>query len=183
VGIFDDALDKFVVELEHLGHDLALDKKHYRKRIIWAFSVSKEARIGDSKAIERLPKTFGIIEEARRLRNLILHNHGIFDKQYEKEADKTHESIEKIMHPDYRDSGKPIAVMLKHKDILNVSMAHIEALHILHNQIQMRYFNHNDPYDYGIERKIIKWSSAFWGKAELDNIKQAFDRESYLNIT
>lgn len=187
VSVFDDALDKFVTKLEHLGYHLPLEHgkklhKWHRQRIKWAFSESKEATIGDLEAVKRLSKTFGIVEEARRLRNLIVHNHGIFNKHYEEEVNKTFEGIEKIIHPDYRDSGKPIAVILNHQDILNVSMAHIEVLHILHNQLQMKYFKHNDPYSYDRERKIIKWNSAFWGNAELDNAEQAFSRKSYLDI-
>jgi len=188
VSVFDDALDKFVIKLEHLGcHPLLengkkFDKRYYGERIKWAFSESKEATIGDLKAIKRLPKTFGIIDEARRLRNLIAHNHGIFDKHYEDKVNKTFKGIEKIMHPDYRDSGKPIAVILNHDDILNFSMAHIEVLHILHNQIQKKYFKHTDPYSYSREGSIIKWNSAFWGNAELENVKQAFSRKSYLSI-
>lgn len=187
VSVFDDALHKFVVKLEHLGNHLVLENEkfhepHYRQRIRWAFSESKQATIGDMEAIKRLSKTFGIIDEARRLRNLIVHNHGIFNKRYEEEVNKAFEGIEKIMHPDYRDSGKPTAVILNHQDILNISMAHIEVLHILHNQLQMRYFKHNDPYSYDRERKIIKWNSAFWGNAELGNAQETFGRKSYLDI-
>lgn len=193
VSVFDDALDKFVVNLKELGYPPRLDGKEfdpkknkwgYKKRIEWAFSESRECAIGDLQAIKRLPKTFGIIDEARRLRNVIMHNHGIFDKRYEDEAIKL-EGIERVEHPGYtrfKDSGKGVAVILNYADIVNFSRAHIEVLHILHNQIQKECFNHSEPYDYGKENKIIRWSSVFWGNTEFDSVKDDVTRRSYLKI-
>jgi hypothetical protein len=191
VSVFDDTLDNFVIKLKHLGCHPRLDGKEfepkkkwfYKQRIEWAFSESREATIGDLEAIKRLPKTFGIIDEARRLRNVIMHNHGIFDERYD-DAIKS-KDIERVEHPGYarfRDSGKDVAVVINYADIVNFSRAHIEILHIIHNQIQKKYFNHPEPYHYGREKKIIRWDSAFWGNAELENVKQPVSRESYLNI-
>lgn len=189
-SIFDDALNKFIIKLKCLGYHPQLEGKEYdqkknkwryKKLIKWAFSESQECTIGDLEAIKRLPKTFGIIDEARRLRNVIMHNHGIFDKRYEDEANEL-TGIEKVIHPDYKDSSNRIAVILNYKDIVNVSRAHIEVLHILHNRIQKKYFKYPEPYSYLEEQKIIKWNSAFWGNAELGNAKEASSRESYLRI-
>ena len=188
VSIFDDFLSKFIFKLNSLGCNPKIkgekynEKWKYWKKIKWAFFESRDCTIGDLKAIERLPKTFGIIEEARRLRNLILHNHGIFNDRYVKEA-KEEKNFEKYVHPDYKDSSHNIPVILTQGDIINFSRAHLEVLHILHNQIQKKYFNHFEAYDYRNEKKlIIKWNLAFWGSATIDNWKERSNRDSYLEI-
>lgn len=190
-SIFNDLLATFVAKLKSKGYPQHLDNGRgqgdatkYKPLIKWAFSESQKCTIGDLKAITRLPKTFGIIEEARRLRNLIIHNHGIFDKQYESEAIEL-KGIEKITHPDYekfKATGKPVALIINSEDIFNFSRAHIEVLHILHNQIQKEYFYHPDPYDYGKEGKDIGWHYAFWGNATIDDLKEINMKESYLKI-
>ena len=122
------------------------------------------------------------VDEARRLRNLIMHNHGIFDEIYGR-VTKAINDFEKYVHIDYKDSSNNIPVILNYRDIVNISMAHIEVLHILHNQIQKKYFNHPKAYDYREEQKlIIKWDLAFWGNAIVDNWKERSNRESYLRI-
>jgi len=193
VSVFDDALDKFVTELNCLGchpqlngkeFDPKKNKWSYKKRIEWAFSESQDCTIGDLSAIKRLPRTFGIVDEARRLRNVIMHNHGVFDKRYEDEAIGL-KNIERVEHPGYarfKDSGKSVAVLLNYADIVNFSRAHIEVLHVLHNQIQKKYFSHGEPYDYSKENRIIQWSSVFWGNTEFDSVKNDITRYSYIKI-
>jgi hypothetical protein len=188
VSVFDDFLSKLIITLNSLGHKPTLDgneknsKWKYKQKIKWAFYESRDCKIGDLKAIKRLPKTFGIIDESRRLRNLIMHNHGIFDEIYGRET-KAVNDFEKYVHPDYNDSCNNTPVILSYSDIVNISMAHIEVLHILHNQIQKKYFNHPEAYDYGKEQKsIIEWDLAFWGNAKVDNWKEISNRESYLKI-
>lgn len=190
VSVFDDFLNKVILKLNCLGHNPTLEGKEYNKKnnkwkykqkIKWAFLESQESKIGDLGAIKRLPKTFGIIEEARRLRNLIMHNHGIFDELYGRESKQVND-FENYVHPDYKDSKKDIAVIINYEDIVNISRAHIEVIHILHNQIQKKYFKHSKAYDYGKEHKIIKWNSAFWGNAVVTNWRESSNSASYLRI-
>ena len=190
VSVFDDFLNKVILKLNCLGHNPTLEGKEYNKKnnkwkykqkIKWAFLESQESKIGDLGAIKRLPKTFGIIEEARRLRNLIMHNHGIFDELYGRESKQVND-FENYVHPDYKDSKKDIAVIINYEDIVNISRAHIEVIHILHNQIQKKYFKHSKVYDYGKEHKIIKWNSAFWGNAVVTNWRESSNSASYLRI-
>jgi hypothetical protein len=113
-----------------------------------------------------------------------MHNHGIFDERYEDEAINS-KDIERVEHPGYtrfKYSGEAVAVLVNYADIVNFSRAHIEVLHILHNQIQKEYFNHPEPYDYSKENKIIRWDSAFWGVSEFDSVKDDISRLSYLKI-
>ena len=190
VSVFDDSLSKFISELKFLGYPPQIDGKEfdhkknkwgYMKRIKWAFYEANECIIGDTNAMKRLPRTFGIIDEARRLRNLIMHNHGIFDKQYEEEASSV-KPFDKVIHPDYKNADNQVAVIINYQDIINFSKAHIEVLHILHNQIQKKYFNHFEPYSYRDENKLIKWNSAFWGNANLNNVDESYRKNSYLII-
>lgn len=187
VSVFDDFLSKFIFKLNSLGCNLEIkgeryhEKWKYWKKIKWAFFEARNCKIGDLEAIERLPKTFGIIDEARRLRNLIMHNHGIFNNRYGKET-KEENNFEKQVHTDYRESGHKIPVILTQADIINFSRAHLEVLHILHNQIQKKYFEHPEPYSYSEEKKVIRWDLAFWGNAELTNLRGSSNRETYLRI-
>jgi len=190
ISIFDDLLDNFVAKLKSKGYPQRLkgkglgDRSCYKDRIEWAFDESQKCEIGDMKAIARLPKTFGIIDEARNLRNLIIHHHGIFDEQYERDRIDS-KGIEKVTHPDYekfKDTGKPISIIINDEDIINFSSAHIEVLHILHNQIQKEYFGHCEPYNYARESKAIGWHYAFWGNAKIDDIKETVRKQSYLKI-
>jgi hypothetical protein len=189
-SIFDDVLSNFVEELQSNGHSLKLNSQvleknpKYWKTLKWAYYESRKCTIGDQNAIDRLPKTFGIIDEARVLRNLIVHNHGIFDEGYKKQKIDSKE-IERYINPDYqkfKDTGENIPIIIKYEDVINFSKAHIEVLHILHNQIQKQYFGHPEPYDYRREGKNIGWDYAFWGNANKDYVKDNIMRKSYLII-
>jgi len=143
------------------------DRLGYKRRLEWAFYVSKRCIIGDQNAIERLPKTFGILDNTRRLRNLIIHNHGIFNDIYRRDSINVKE-IEKVVHPQYQvynKSNKPIPAIITHKDIIDFSRAHIEVLHVLHNQIQKEYYGHLEPYSYRKEKKPIEWNKVLWGNS------------------
>jgi hypothetical protein len=189
-SVFDDFLNNIVKELDLKGHTPQLDLQglgknpNYWKRLKWAFHELQKCTIGDLDSISRLPRTFGIIDEARILRNLIVHNHGIFNKRYE--TDKIHsKEILRINHPDYqksKDIGDNIPIIIKYEDVINFSCAHIEVLHILHNQIQKKYFGHPDPYDYEKEGKDIRWEYALWGNAKKDYINDNIIRESYVKL-
>ena len=188
-SVFNDALGNFVTKLKSKGHPPFLYGKKlgknlkYWKLIEWAFHESQKCTIGSQKAITRLPNTFGIIDEARLLRNLIVHKHGIFDKTYEKHALNL-KGLKKFTHPNYqkfKDTNNSIPVIINYEDIINFSRAHIEVLHILHNQIQKEYFGHPEAYSYERERKNIEWTRVLWGNTEKDDIKD-YSRESYLKI-
>lgn len=185
-SIFDDSLYKFVKKLESLELTLKIkdDARYYKDRLEWALQESRKCTIGDETARGRLGKTFGIIDEVRILRNLIMHNHGIFDKEYEDKR-KRLKTVEVFIHPyytKYKNSGKSIAIILNHQDIINCSRAHIEVLHILHNQLQKEYFHHPEVYEYAKENKIVNWKSAFWGNADMNLDLGDIEREPYLKI-
>lgn len=164
VNVFEVAIKNFIRGLDQNEHPQALKRDNYKERIKWARS---QCNFGDSAAIPRLPKTFGKIDNARRLRNLIVHNHGLFTEFYEKDAIK-HTDFKIQLHPDYAGFKKNQQILTSAKlttnDIVDFSRSHIEVLHILHNSIQKDYFGFTDQYSYAVEQKPIEWDKVLWGR-------------------
>jgi hypothetical protein len=145
---------------------LGKENESYKRLLRWAYQESMKCDIGDESALARLPSTFGKIDNARRLRNLIVHNKGLFKERYN--TDRIIENnIQVEMHPDYRifcgNSQEKVPVILKPEDVEDFSRAHVEALHIIHNGIQKNYFGIAMPYDYRDERKKIEWNRIILG--------------------
>ena len=140
-----------------------------KRRLKWAYGRARQCDVGDPEAIKRLPATFSMIDNARRLRNDIVHNHGLFRERYE--SDALHfDNAKVILHPDYellRARHEPVPIKLETDDIVDFSRSHIEVLHVLHNEIQKHCFGHSDPYDlaydYGRQKKPIERDKVFSG--------------------
>lgn len=166
VNVFEVALGNFIYHLDQNGHPQTLKDKTCKHYIKWACSKVRRCDIGDKKALKRLPKTLGKIDNARRLRNLIVHNHGLFRKKYKDDA-INFTGVEIEIHPDYAKFKKnpqvPSPIKLTTKDIVDFSSSHIEVLHILHNSIQKNIFGFPKPYDYRKENKRINWDKVLWG--------------------
>lgn len=174
VNVFEVALGKFIYHLDKNGHPQTLnDKKlkgkyeNYKNWIEWAYLVTQNCDIGDEKAIKRLPKTFGKVDNARRLRNLVVHNHGLFTEGYEERWSINFMDNEIELHPDYakfkNNPEVPSPIKLTTDDIIDFSRSHIEVLHILHNRIQKEFFGFSEAYDYRKEQKRIEWVKVLWG--------------------
>lgn len=174
VSVFEAALGDFIHYLNKNGYQQRLNSKElkgrgesYKTWIKWAYLEAQKCDIGDKKAIKRLPKTFGKIDNARRLRNLIIHNHGLFTERYEKGA-INFGGIEIESHPDYAAFKKnpkiPSPIKITTQDIVDFSRSHIEVLHVLHNGIQKIFFGFSKAYDYRKEQKPIEWDKVLWGR-------------------
>jgi hypothetical protein len=172
VTVFEVALDGFINNLAKKGYIKKLkNQKSVKKCIEWGYEQLSPCHVeGNDSMVKRLPVTFGIIDNARLLRNLIVHNQGLFDENYEQDAIKFKDIISDI-HPHYcqfkANPQKPIPVIIDTAYFYHFSMACLEALHLLHNEIQMKYFGYNLGYDYRVERKAIEWNRALWGSAEV----------------
>jgi hypothetical protein len=170
VCVFEAALSSFVSHLASLGQEPRVDGEliggdaSYKRKIIWAHSRALTCDTGDKTAIDRLPGTFGIIDNARRLRNDIVHNRGFYGDRYETDAIRS-ESVVVDFDEEYQSQSRdaPCAIRLTTPRIVNFSRSHIEALHILHNEIQRHCFGHSEPYDYSKENKGIGWGRVFSG--------------------
>lgn len=175
-NVFEVSLANFIRYLNQKGYRQYLNGQRlkgdpsYRKCIKWAYKQSLKCDIGDKEAIKRLPITFGIIDNARRLRNLIVHNHGLFNTFYEEDAIDSDE-IKIELHPHYSQfkinprRSTPLIVTTKY--IVRFSKAHIEVLYVLHNGIQKEYFGFSKPYEYRKEQKGIEWKRVLWGNAKV----------------
>lgn len=189
-NVFEVALDNFISCLEQKGHHQFLDGKKlrqnrsYKECVRWAYLQALKCDIGDKSAIQRLPTTFGIIDNARRLRNLIVHNHGLFDMGYEKEA-ITSDGIVVELYPDYQifkeKPQRPTPLVIATEDVIKFSRSHIEALHVLHNHIQKEYCHFSRAYDYREANKRIEWNKVLWGDAKVKILQLAEVSEEELS--
>ena len=80
-NVFEASLKDFIDLLKQKGfpqlHGGKKIARNYKSYITWAFNQARKCDVGDKKAIERLSGTFGTIDNTRRLRNLIVHNHWV----------------------------------------------------------------------------------------------------------
>jgi hypothetical protein len=168
-NVFDAALNRFVEHLSEKGFRQK-PRQSYKQRIEWAYQESLKSDIGNKNTLDRLPGTFGIVDNARRLRNLIVHNHGLFDEKYKTDAIDSH-GIQIDLHPGYDESKKPskkaIPVLITTDYLIRFIRAHIEVLHVLHNGIQKRFFGVAEGYSYELERKPIEWRSILLGNSKV----------------
>jgi hypothetical protein len=169
VSTFEAFLSGLVDILEEKKHPQNLGKSPKSKKLIkWAFQEASRLKNENAKdMVDRLPILFGIIDEARRLRNLIVHRRGLFDAFYEEDAiedDLKGQKSEIIifLHLDYQmfknNQGLKVPLRLNSDIIIEFSKAHIEALHVLHNSIQENYFDCKKLYSYKEEHKAIEYS-------------------------
>jgi hypothetical protein len=171
VTAFEVALDGFINYLVKKGYSKKVNNQNSIKHCIkWAYEQLSPCDIGNEDAIRRLPVTFGIIDNARRIRNLIIHNQGLFDEGYEKDVIKFR-GIIVDMHPDYStykiNPKEATPIRFGTEYFLRFSKAHLEVLHLLHNEIQKKYFGYDLGYDYRVENKGIEWNKALWGNAKV----------------
>lgn len=104
-SVFEAVLDDFIQHLQEKGFLKVLPHDNYKARIEWAYEQALKAKIGEKATIKRLPKTCGIIDNARRLRNLFVHNHGLFDEKYERFAIRKRGMVVDL-HPFYEEFRK-----------------------------------------------------------------------------
>ena len=171
VTVFDVMFNNFIKKLIEKGHSQKLRDTKLKKCVEWAYDQLSPCHWkGNDNMIKRLPETFGIIDNARRLRNLIIHNQGLFEAKYEQDVLKFRDIVPD-MHPDYplykTNPQEPTPVIINTAYFLRFSMAHLEALHLLHNEIQKKYFGYDLGYDYRVENKAIEWNRALWGNAKI----------------
>ena len=174
VNVFEVALSNFALHLGKKGFRQFQRKSKgrlsYKDHLEWAFGQSLKCDIGDKGALERLPQTFGIVDNARRLRNLIVHNHGLFADIYETDVIDSHGLIIDF-HPHYEvykaKPSRPTPVIIESRYFLRLIRAHVEVLHVLHNSIQKEYFGVSKAYSYLEEKKPIDWRRVLWGEARV----------------
>jgi hypothetical protein len=119
--------------------------------LAWAFDFADSNKeilydgarnVASKPMMDRLPDVCLDVDDARRLRNLFVHNRGLFNKTYEDGALKINRRTK--LHPlylKYRENPqKHVAVLLTPEEYISYSRSHIELLHDLHDLIQRKYF-------------------------------------------
>jgi hypothetical protein len=157
VMIFEHAAWRFNERLFKLGH--APRRSKYKNLLEWVFSLMRGSDAGSTTMIKRLPDTCGDVDNARRLRNTIVHNNGMYSERYG--SDSISDGWVKVASE--RDWRVAEPVLISTERFEHFSKSHIELLHILHNSIQRKFFGHLDDFNYRRERKRIEWHRVLTG--------------------
>jgi hypothetical protein len=167
VNIFEVATRSFANCLQHAGHPQTIpgNPKHYKNRLKWVFEKVATSTILDPKIQARIPDLCLDVDHGRRLRNISVHNNGLFDDEYEKAIEVG--GRKPLIHPDYqrhvKDKSKPVPMILHPTDYVQLSKSHIELLHVLHYEIQRQDFGDTTGYSYRDEKKAIEWHRVLLG--------------------
>lgn len=169
VTICEAALVRFNTHLSALGYCEPQSK--HKKLLAWAFAILQKyasAAPNSDEILARLPETCGDLDNARRLRNCIVHNNGCYIQRYLDDL-----ISDGWVKPQYeKDSPRAVParepIFLTSEGYEHFSRSHIEFLHVLHNTIQHKFFGHADGYNYGEEGKAIEWFRILSGRRDLD---------------
>lgn len=168
VNIFEAATRSFVDRLEETNHpqNIQGDVKHYKTRLKWAFTKVAGSTFGNQAMQARILQLCLEVDHARRLRNISVHNNGLFNDRYKDDAISVcnHPGL---THPDFQhflnNKTQPLTMILYPDDYIQLSKSHVELLHFLHHEIQSQDFGETAPYDYRKQGKRIEWHRVFFG--------------------
>lgn len=159
ISIFEGALKNFIARLVETKKPLKAPRGNYKARLKWAFNIAKQSTYGPNSMKNRIPDLCLNVDHARRIRNLWMHNNGLFDEEYGNGISVN--GRKPIIVPEYKEflknKKKQIPFVLNPDAFKMFSLSHIELLHQLHDAIQRRHFGQKRSYEYGAERKRIKW--------------------------
>ena len=165
VSIFEAYLSNSIDRLVRKGK-MSTIADTYKKRLEWAFPIVLNSTYGSTPMQNRRPNLCLDIDHARRIRNLWMHNNGNFTRRYKDDAIKI-PNHKPIVVPEYQrfiklpKSKVPFPVDVALFD--TISRSHIEALHHIHNMLQVRFFAQKQWYGYNREKKGIQWSRVLFG--------------------
>jgi hypothetical protein len=141
-------------------------KPDYKSRLEWAFGRLITTSYGTPEMISRLDENCRKVDHARRLRNCILHNNGLFNTRYETDAIRVKDKVN--LHPDYAklkaNHAMKVPIVLTAFEFDNLYKAHVELLHQLHDVLQREDFGYmGKGYNYADENKMIQWERILTG--------------------
>lgn len=165
VTVCEAALLRLNEHLASLGKCVPVTK--HGKLLSWAFGVARQSSLSlaSPETIARLPETCGDLDNARRLRNCIVHRNGCYDNNM---------YLKQVIQDDWvipqfeKDSTRAVAtkdpIFFVTERFEYFTRSHIEFLHVLHNTIQSIDFGHGVPYNYAAEGKKIEWHRILSGR-------------------
>jgi hypothetical protein len=164
VAISEAALSGMNARLAKLDNSSQVEGS---KRLLrWAFDLLRGSTSGSENMLRRLPETCGDLDNARRLRNCIVHNNGKYGARYLKDAIADGWVAVQMESDGSCAAAGRRAIQLTTSRYEYFSRSHIEFLHILHNSIQNMFFGHDAGYNYGEEGKQIEWHRVLNGRED-----------------
>lgn len=165
ISYFEGALKNFIVRLVNTKKIEKLKLRSYKERLIWAFGIAKQSKYGTDMMINIIPDLCIYVDHARRIRNLWMHNNGLFDEGYGDviSVNGRQPIIDHQYKKFLKNKKQPVPVVLNPDVFEQLSCSHIELLHHLHDTIQRKYFGQKISYGYKPERKIIEWRRLLLG--------------------
>jgi hypothetical protein len=160
ISLFEAAIKNFIKRLLDTKKINTQPKDNYKRRLEWVFSEVEHSNYGTPAMIARISELCLQLDHARRIRNLWMHNNGLFEKRYKTDCLKV-KRHSPIIDSAYKNK-QPL--ILKSKDFINMYRSHLELLHQIHNQIQIKYFDQKKSYSYKAMGKTIEWKRLLVGK-------------------
>jgi len=159
ISIFEGALSNFIERLVEIHKIPKPQRSNYKARLVWAFGVASQSTFGSDAMRNRITQICLRVDYARRLRNLWMHNNGLYDDRYETDGIEVNGNPP-VIEPDYyeyKKNRRAVAVNLKPDAFPYLAHSHVELLHHLHDTIQRVHFGQKRPYVYAREKKVIEW--------------------------
>ena len=163
ISTFEGALKNFIERLSESSKISGNKKRqlqHYKRKLMWAFDMVLAAPYGTSTMQARVPNLCLEADHGRRIRNLWMHNNGLFASFYETDAISV-PGQPAILDPTYtnrRKRGKKgVPVIINPQGFLSMVCSHIELLHQIHHCIQTVHFGQKRSYSYKNLKKGIEW--------------------------
>jgi hypothetical protein len=174
IGAFEGALRNFGERLVASGKIAKPPGWNYKRKLEWAFSIARQAAYGDQQMQARIPTLCLHVDHARRIRNLWMHNNGLFDSEYA-EGGIQIPGQQPIIDAVYveqvqKKRRRKVGVVLSSMGFFQFAKSHIELLHHLHDTIQRIHFRQKRSYGYRQLKKRIEWHRLLTGESRLSVI-------------
>jgi hypothetical protein len=165
IAIFDAALKGFADRLRKTQQGLKLPRGRdsYEAKLKWAFVLAKNSQTM-ARTRHLLTDCCSDVDHARRIRNLWVHNNGLFDSSYGHA--KPINGNPPVIDPEYRQwekDGKSRLIRLTTEGFEKLSLSHITLLHHVYDAIQKTYFGDTEGYSYIDQKKTIDWHRILGG--------------------
>lgn len=86
VSYYEPGLKRMMERVVQQGKDLKDVPRDYKPKLEWAFRKIAMPSYGTPTMVQRVPELCLDVDHARRLRNLFMHNNGLFNQRYADDA-------------------------------------------------------------------------------------------------
>lgn len=167
IGSMEGNLGDIMDRLHATGHRQGRTPRGYKDKLRWAFPFVLNSSYGNAAMQGRKARLCLDIDHARRLRNLWMHNNGLYDSNYPNDIIPI-SGEQPIIDPIFIDQfqrrrRKKVSVIINSDDFIMYVRSHIEFLHHLHDTIQRQFFGQIRSYGYRALQKRIEWQRLLTG--------------------